>query len=175
MKTSWKLLAVFTTAAMIVGCSGNANKVKTVAVSGTVTYKGQPVEGAIVTFNPTDSKNGKTAIGKTDATGKYRLMTFQQDDGAVEGSYKVTVSKIDASKLNTKEDVGASEEDPGAAYAAAEAAGEDVMGSGEGGQKGASSKTKDLLPTRYKDPEASGLIANVSADGPNTFDFVLED
>ena len=61
-------------------------------VSGTVTKKGQPVAGAAVTFVP-DSADGRSAVGVTDANGAFKLTTQEQDDGAMLGSYKVTVAK----------------------------------------------------------------------------------
>lgn len=33
---------------------------------------------------------------------------------------------------------------------------------------------KDLIPAKYKDPNASGLTADVK-EGPNTFTFELKD
>ena len=173
---NWKLWVSLLLVATLVGCGQKANRPKTVPVSGTVTYNGKPVQGAVVTFNPTDRKVGKTAIATTDASGKYTLMTFEQGDGAIPGTYKVTISKVDTSKSSASAaDAGsATEENPGAAYAAAAAAGEDVMAGGTGATE-TKTKSKDLLPKRYKNPEASGLIANVSEGGSNTFDFKLTD
>jgi hypothetical protein len=61
-----------------------------VAVTGTVTLAGQPVEGADVVFM---SQQGQLASGQTDAQGGFRLMTFQPGDGAVPGDYTVGISK----------------------------------------------------------------------------------
>jgi hypothetical protein len=69
-------------------------------VSGTVTQKGKPVEGATVSFSrgTGDLTKGELAIGKTDANGRYELMTHfgsqtASASGAVPGDYKVTISK----------------------------------------------------------------------------------
>jgi len=59
---------------------------------GTVKYKNGPVEGANVQFVPTQ---GISAIGVTDANGKFTLMTAGKP-GAAAGDYKVTVSKVDS-------------------------------------------------------------------------------
>ncbi len=60
--------------------------------SGTVTFDGKPVDGATVTFIPTEGKI-QPATGRTDAQGKYSLTTFRSGDGAQPGAYQVTVTK----------------------------------------------------------------------------------
>jgi hypothetical protein len=74
---------------LLAGCSGSKGPA-TSPVTGTVTYKGQAVDGATVVFTPT---SGRPATAITDAQGKYQLTTFAEKDGAVPGDYKVTVSK----------------------------------------------------------------------------------
>jgi hypothetical protein len=64
---------------------------KVVPVSGTVMYKGQPLEGASVSFWGDGS--GRPALGLTDAAGKFKLSTYDPGDGAAPGDHKVTVSK----------------------------------------------------------------------------------
>lgn len=73
----------------VVGC-GKSGTAPTVKVSGTVTYNGQPVEGASVAFVP---ENGRPASGETDASGKFTLSTFETGDGAVPGKHTVTISE----------------------------------------------------------------------------------
>ena len=79
-----------------VGCSGGKD---TVAVSGTITVDGAPLEGATVVFTPTDSGNDGEAVashGTTDATGKYTLaITTTDQSGAVVGEHRVTIGKFD--------------------------------------------------------------------------------
>lgn len=65
-------------------------------VSGTVIYKGEPVEGASIAFIPVDQANGQNANGRTDAQGVFQMGTFKGTDGVVAGSYKVMITKIDA-------------------------------------------------------------------------------
>lgn len=43
----------------LAGCSGSGGSVDSVAVTGTVTFKGAPLEGATVTFSP--QEQGKRA------------------------------------------------------------------------------------------------------------------
>jgi hypothetical protein len=71
------------------GC-GTKNQLGTAAVTGLVTFHGQPVEGAAVTFMP---KSGPVASGKTDSEGRFKLMTVSPGDGAVAGEHAVTVIK----------------------------------------------------------------------------------
>lgn len=80
------------------GCGGasddkwSQDRPKTVPVTGVVTYKGSPVEGAQINFvpaSPTDS----AAYATTQGDGSFQLTTFDTGDGAVPGSYKVTVNK----------------------------------------------------------------------------------
>ena len=63
-----------------------------VACKGTVTWKGKPVEGALVGFLPKDA-NGRGAFGMTDAQGKFNTTTLHTDDGIMPGEYFITVIK----------------------------------------------------------------------------------
>lgn len=80
------------------GCGGGADdkwtqdRPKTVPVTGVVTYKGSPVEGAQINFIPA-SPSESAAYATTQADGSFELTTFVQGDGAAPGSYKVTVNK----------------------------------------------------------------------------------
>ncbi|MCA8996126.1 MAG: carboxypeptidase regulatory-like domain-containing protein [Planctomycetaceae bacterium] len=81
------------------GCSGgsdaDANRPTRISVSGSVSFKSAPVEGATVTFHPT-AVPGTGAFGVTDADGKFVMGTFESSDGVVPGSYKVTITKLEA-------------------------------------------------------------------------------
>ena len=59
-----------------------------------VTQEGNPLENALVSLQPVG--DGKwSAIGNTDATGKAIVFTMDKYKGAVEGKYKVIVSKTE--------------------------------------------------------------------------------
>jgi hypothetical protein len=80
------------------GCSSSGK------VEGTVKYKGQPVEGAMVVVVKDDGS--PVAQGTTDASGKFKLTTPQGKDAVPSGTYYVTVSKIaggDAPVVNMAE------------------------------------------------------------------------
>jgi hypothetical protein len=55
-------------------------------VSGTVTYQGKPVPDAVVKYM---APSRPTAVGRTDAAGRYKLTTFRKGDGAYGGSHRV--------------------------------------------------------------------------------------
>lgn len=84
--------ATMLTVTMIAGCGGG--KVQTLPaakVTGTVTYKGQPVEGAMVMF--VSDEVPITPTGTTDAQGKFTLTTNEPGDGAPPAMYNVLVTK----------------------------------------------------------------------------------
>jgi hypothetical protein len=68
------------------GCGGSTAKVE-----GTVQYKGQPVDGAMVQLVRDDGI--VVATGTTDQAGKFKLVTPQGKDAVPAGTYKATVSK----------------------------------------------------------------------------------
>jgi len=74
------------------GCSG---EYKMAPVSGTVTFDGEPLEGAEVVFAPMESdgvlKVGPCSVGVTDNEGKYILKTPKGAAGAVVTNHRVSV------------------------------------------------------------------------------------
>ena len=63
---------------------------KTVPVTGTISYRNQPVADATVLFTPQGP--GRSATGVTDAQGKFSLGTESPGDGAIPGEYAVSVT-----------------------------------------------------------------------------------
>src|SRR5262245_38305869 len=63
-----------------------------VDVEGVVLLDNEPVAEATVLFIP-EGGTGQPAHGMTDENGKFRLSTFEENDGALAGDYKVTVTK----------------------------------------------------------------------------------
>lgn len=139
--------AMVVLAALVVGCSGGGGPKRppTHAVKGTVTLDGQPLAGALVSFMPAAGQ--QPANGTTDATGAYSLTSFTRGDGAMEGEYRIVVTKF-----------------PPAAAGATE--GEYVPPTGE------LKPPQNELPARYAAPETSGFTATVTRGG-GTFDFAL--
>jgi hypothetical protein len=159
----WLLLLVC--AALVWGCGGS-DRPDTVPVSGKVTYQGNPVQGAQVVFRAKEG-GARNASGMTDPQGEYELTTFDTGDGAALGTHVVTITKA-ASSTGGGETMDA--QDPSAAYhdaMAAAAKGMPAQGPAVGAEGG--------IPAKYADPAKSGLERTVTKEGPNEFDFELED
>lgn len=142
------LLGVALSLATLAGCGGKQSvpgRPKTVPVNVKVTYRGAPVAEASVQFLPDGSGNAATGI--TDAQGIARLTTFEQNDGAVPGSYRVTIRK-------SIQVGGADPSDPDAPPVPA--------------------TYREELPAKYAAPDTSGLTAQVS-DSQREFTFELTD
>lgn len=144
------------------GCN-SSNFPDPVPVSGKVTYKGKPVEGAQVTFL-SRTETARSASGRTDAEGNYALSTFNTDDGAIPGEYTVTISKIEQGAADSSIDVESGEF--GADYGAMMAAAAD------GGNKAVLGENQ--LPEKYSKAAESGLQRAVREGDRNEFSFDLE-
>jgi hypothetical protein len=150
----WLLTLASLCVLTITGC-GADDLGRRYSVSGTVTYKGQPVEKGTITFTPSDA-NGRVATG-TIENGKYTLSTLGDNDGALPGKYMVSMSarEIDLSiaEKNAEKTGGMLRQDDVAkAYA----------------------KAKMDIPAKYELAETSGLTATVEQKS-NTINFELQD
>ena len=140
------------------GCASRKSPPQPVyPVTGVVTYQGRPVAGADVTFF--NAEQGRSAFGRTDDQGKYRLTTFSSNDGAVAGKHVVTVVKPPPPVAAAPQpNVESTEYVP--------------PGLGESTEP---PPPKSDFPEKYGKPESSGLVAMVHADAPNEFDLKLTD
>jgi predicted small lipoprotein YifL len=155
MKAWFVFSACLLVLAGITGC-GSRNPA-TVPVSGVVTYQGEPVVGAQVSFMAEGA--ARAAFGETDSQGRFQLSTYGTNDGAVVGSHTVTVSKAPDESIGG---AGMSPDDPDGGYAAAMA------------QASQQTTPKGALPEKYGNPNQSGLTAEVTQAGPNEFPFELQ-
>lgn len=139
--TSWVRIAVvvaFATVA-VAGCGRSGvpagpPRSPTVAAAGVLTVRGQPVAGATVVMHHAEGR--ASAIGTTDAEGRFTLTTYQKDDGAPAGQYRVTVAKNDTTEV-----------EPGVlAPLSAE-------------------PTRPTIPPSYGNPDTSGLTCEIPPDG----------
>lgn len=135
----------------------------TVPVTGTVTFKGQPVDAAFVAFSP-KTPGIRSAVARTDARGRFQLMTIFPADGAMPGSYAVTISKTDADNaplpaedLSFEATMERSMKAPPRNLAAPPTP----------------APFKTLLPAKYADSATSNLAAEVKSQGVNQFTFDL--
>ena len=136
--------------ALVFGCSGGSG-IDTVPVTGKVTYKGQPVDGARVSFIGQGS--AKTATGVSGADGSYTLMTLDAN-GAMPGSFIVVVDKTDMPAELTKETTMEEAEKQGTTPLP---------------------QPKALLPAKYSDPAQSPLKFEVKSSGENNINLELTD
>lgn len=88
------------------GPRADYHKLDLVDISGTVTLDGRPLPGALVTFEEPDQT---FSYGRTDASGRYRLMLNSEKSGIVPGEKLVRISTT----ATAGEDEG-DEEDPDA-------------------------------------------------------------
>ena len=151
---------------LLCGCSGEVG-IPTIPVTGTVTQKGKPVEGAIVAFTP--SEGGPSASGITDASGVYSLTTRSSGDGAVAGKYMVTIAKYDKKPPAKQPPASDKETDP------ADITNEYPEGYNEmQAAEIAAAVSKNLLPPKYSQTATSKLEAEVKQGGENKFDFAVD-
>jgi hypothetical protein len=75
---------------LVLDCGGDDTGLgRRYPVSGTVRYKGQPVEKGLISFRPTQP-GGRAASG-TISGGEYSLTTQIDNDGALPGTYQVSI------------------------------------------------------------------------------------
>lgn len=104
-------------------------------VSGVVTLDGKPLAGASVALVPI--AEGMLAVGTTQPDGSFQMQTFENNDGARPGKYRVTVS------LNR-------------------VTGVEVTSDGLSGQVAAGGpKVEWVTPEKYSKPDTSGFTADV--------------
>ncbi|WP_417381247.1 carboxypeptidase-like regulatory domain-containing protein [Gimesia sp.] len=92
--TVYSALALFFPLFFLLGCGSTEDKrPQRTAVSGIVTFDGEPIEGASITFRPVE-ESGQTANGRSNEEGQFQMGTFEGTDGVVAGDYIVMISKI---------------------------------------------------------------------------------
>jgi len=165
----WKCAAVLAMGCFVLGCGGGPRVYKT---TGTVTYKGQPVDGAQVTFA---YDNGNFANGTTGADGKFSLTYMGTPGGAVPGKCKVAVVKQKnvSATLTTPTGPPKSAEE----YKAQQKEKQDMMMKVAKEQADiAAGGTGNLLPKKYADGNTSGLVFEITTDvSKNDFPIDLKD
>lgn len=152
-----RLAAGLILAALVAGGSQGCSKATAEdpngrTATGTITYQGKAVAGALVTFRSAS----ESAFGQTDAEGKYKLRTGKGEKVPL-GAYQVSVVKQESSAV------------------AATSFNPDEYVPPEQLQATPAAAPKDLLPAKYGDAAKSNLTATVTADGKNEFDFALSD
>ena len=117
-----KLVALLCVGVMITIAGCGASTPPTTPITGTVTYDGEPLEGATITMTPEAGSTGsRSASGTSDASGNFIIKTVFPDgstgDGAVAGSYTIRVSKLEVEERPDDDGmIDQNEGDPSAAY-----------------------------------------------------------
>jgi hypothetical protein len=140
------LLAAGTAVALAtIGCGKQNNHKPVFQVSGRVTFRGEPMTGAVIGFHPLNVSDLRAvhATSKADKDGHFSLTTYATGDGAPAGEYAVTIywpgKRLKKVEPNEDED----EELP-----------------------------PDRLSRAYSDPKSAKLRGTVR-EQPNTIDFNL--
>jgi hypothetical protein len=72
------------------GCSAKSDQPDLGVVRGTVTIDGKPLEGAVISFSPTEG--GRVSQDKTDAKGSFNLIYIGNTRGAKTGKHSVRIT-----------------------------------------------------------------------------------
>ena len=90
---SWSRLGFALLAPLLLaGCGDGLNRVP---IQGTLTSMGAPVDNASLSFIPEEGTVGEGAIGRTDAEGKFTVISSRQSDSGIPpGKYRVRVSRL---------------------------------------------------------------------------------
>jgi hypothetical protein len=148
----------------IFGCDKNG--ISTLPVEIAIVYKGEKIEGALVTLAP-KIKDGtqRTATGMTNAEGKAVVLTPAGGKGAMPGDYKVIVMKTPLVGGDTKESApqyNTYEE----AVAAASSNNQSAMPKVD---------PKHQLPIKYASEKTTDLEITVAKGNKNHWIFEIKD
>jgi len=149
------------------GCNNPDSKYS--MVEGTITYNGEAVAEATVSFQPV-SPDGESASGVTDATGRFTLTSVGATTGgrgALPGEYRVTITKWEATPPDPDEE----------AYSQGQITYEQLQArlSARATRGSSSVTTRSLIPERYRTASGSGLTATVTTGRNTPFNFELTD
>ena len=133
-----------------VGCGSNPHP-ELRPVSGNITFRGQPVEGASIAFYSESS--ARLASGLTDASGRFHLTSFNTNDGALPGLHKVVVTK---SVVDDQEQQALSMDEALKT-------------------RSTQRRARQALPKKYASADTTPLEVTVAEDGPNEFAISLHD
>lgn len=128
---------------LVVFESGCKRHPRVVPVSGVVRYNGKPLPFGSILFQP---NKGQTAAGDIQADGSFKLSSYADDDGAVPGSHRVSVSCFEGQRPGKSPPPGG----------------------------GGVSLGKLLIPLKYTRLGSSGLTAEVKDAAGQSFEFNLD-
>ncbi len=144
---------------VVTGCSSN-DWPATAPVSGTVTFRGEPVPNADLGFQSAGAP--RYGYGTTDAAGHYTLTTFEPADGGIIGDHVVVI--VPGKPSESLPDISSLDmNDPknDAAYRKAL-------------ETNSHPAQNPAVPARYGSPDTTPLKATVKP-GDNVIDFDLSE
>ena len=148
------------------GCSGETGEERpsVVPVTGVVMYNNNPVPGAMVSFMADGAPRAATGI--TNEKGEFQLTMFDPNDGAIPGTNKITVSKVEAAAQQANTDEALLNDPTAMTDSYLKKAGSD--GKLDEGPK-------SLIPGKYATEGTSPLSEEVKTEGENRFILQLAD
>jgi hypothetical protein len=156
----------------LAGCGTDGPKVY--PAKGKLTYKGQPLAAAGVTFHPTS--NGSLAAAQTNTQGEFQLTTFTPSDGAIAGDYVVTVVKSEGGAAGAEVPTPTANVDISTVKKSADSISEKTKGGGAKQMMTQMTAVKQLLPVKYSNRETSPIKVTVKPDPiANDFTLTVED
>jgi hypothetical protein len=168
----------------LAGC-GASNGLDLGRVSGTITYKGEPIRNGTVLFMPDEAKgtHGPAAMGVIASDGTYVMTTEQTGDGALVGIHKVGILAIGKTPISTPEGAGETKEDDEVkAFFANKAAAASPKSKGARPKASTKGNYRDshgrlfpiLIPENLTRPTESGISVKVER-GSNKFNIAIQE
>ena len=81
---------------LVVGCGSRGDQMEVYPVKGKVMYNGAPAAGATVTLigltEEVRAKKAPIPTGQVQADGTFQLTSYEPNDGAPPGEYRVTIT-----------------------------------------------------------------------------------
>ncbi len=148
-------------ALLLASCGGDGEAFgKRYPVSGKVTYNGQPLEKGSISFVP---EKGAGATGPIEK-GDYTLSTGGDQDGALPGKYKVTITAKEDTEALAKAEFAKVSKRPES----------EITAIPRQFLANAAANAKSLVPIGYGDVRTTPLTADVK-EGANTIPFTISD
>jgi hypothetical protein len=148
---------------LVAGCGDSSGFETRYKVSGTVTYKGAPVAKGKISFSPVKGE-GRGATGQIE-NGSYTLTSVEPGDGALPGSYLVSVDTREIDDAEVKK---------ATAEFAKERNIDGLQMIPQEVQAKLMNKAKSTVPAKYMYPETTDLKVEVKAQ-TNKIDIELKD